>query len=453
MIKSVGVPSNSAIWVTSPHRAIHFFHVSIFCSLIPHKNKSYDAVAFSNIRCTSVVSEPRHNSSLVKSEEPADDEYEEKVVRNGSYYTDIASKIEDLSTNGLPLQAERIAFSMRSEGYLPDVATLSALMLCYASNGLVSKSLAVWDEIVNSSFVMDVQVVTKLIDVYGRMGRFDIVVRILRQIKIKDPTKLSHVYPLVISCFGKRGQLQQMEVMLKEMVSMGYSIDSAMGNAYVIYYSRFGSLSEMECAYGRLKSTRLLIEEEAIRSICSAYIKEEKFYQLGEFIRDVGLDRRNVGNLLWNVLLLSYAACFKMKSLQREFVRMTESGFRPDLTTFNIRLSAFSKMSLFWDLHVSIDHMKHENVVPDIVTYGSIIDAYLERRLGRNLDFSLGKMNVNDHVSVLTDALMFEALGKGDFHLSSEAFMEYSSKRWTYKQLIRTYLRKMSRHDQIFWNY
>ncbi|CAH9084152.1 unnamed protein product [Cuscuta europaea] len=113
MIKSVGVPSNSAIWVTTPHGAIHFFHVSIFCCLIPHKNKSYDTVAFSNIRRASVVSEPRHNSSLIKSEEPGDDEYEGKVVRNGSYYTeDIALKIEDLSTRGLPLQAERLAFGL-----------------------------------------------------------------------------------------------------------------------------------------------------------------------------------------------------------------------------------------------------------------------------------------------------------------------------------------------------
>ncbi|THG20942.1 hypothetical protein TEA_008422 [Camellia sinensis var. sinensis] len=179
------------------------------------------------------------------------------------------------------------------------------------------------------------------------------------------------------------------------MGSRGFSVDSAIGNAYIIYYSLFGSLTEIEAAYGRLKRSRILIEKDGIRAMSFAYIKEKKFYRLGEFLRDVGLGRRNVGNLLWNLLLLSYAANFKMKTLQREFLRMVEAGFHPDLTTFNIRALAFSKMSLFWDLHLSLEHMKHEQVVPDLVTYSCIVDAYLDKRLGMNLDFALSKMNVH----------------------------------------------------------
>lgn len=379
---------------------------------------------------------------------------EEKVALSGSY-ANIASSIDDLSIKGLPLVAERLVLGMKSEGFILDISILSALMLCYANNGLFSKAQAVWDEILNNSFMpLDVQVVAKLIDIYGSMGYFDMVVKILHQVRMKDSNMLPRVYARTISCFGKRGQLQLMEIMLKEMVSTGFPVDSATGNAYVIYYSRFGSLTEMECAYMRLKRSRILIEEEAIRSISTAYIKEEKFYYLGLFLRDVGLGRKNVGNLLWNLLLLSYAAKFKMKSLQREFVRMAEDGFHPDLTTFNIRTMAFSKMSLFWDLHVSLEHMKHEKVVPDLVTYGSVVDAYLDRRLGRNLDFALNKMNVNGRVAMLTDPLIFEAMGKGDFHLSSEAFLEFSRKKnWTYKELIKTYLKKKFRSNQIFWNY
>ncbi|XP_019155609.1 PREDICTED: pentatricopeptide repeat-containing protein At3g42630-like [Ipomoea nil] len=398
------------------------------------------------------ASEFRRNAHLTNPKEPWHNKVE-KVALNGSY-ANIASSIEDLSIKGLPLVAERLVLGMKSEGFLLDISTLSALMLCYANNGLLSKAQAVWDEILNSSFVLDVRVVAKLIDIYGCMGYFDMVVKILHQVQMKDSSMVPRVYALAISCFGKRGQLQLMEITLKEMVSMGFPVDSATGNAYVIYYSRFGSLSEMERAYMRLKRSRILVEEEAIRSISTAYIKEEKFYYLGQFLRDVGLGRKNVGNLLWNLLLLSYAAKFKMKSLQREFVRMVEYGFRPDLTTFNIRAMAFSKMCLFWDLHVSLEHMKHEKVVPDLVTYGSVVDAYLDRRLGRNLDFALNKMNVNDRVAMLTDPLIFEAMGKGDFHLSSDAFLEFSRKQsWTYKELIRTYLKKKFRSNQIFWNY
>ncbi|XP_009779068.1 pentatricopeptide repeat-containing protein At3g42630 [Nicotiana tabacum] len=369
-------------------------------------------------------------------------------------FADCASQILGLTRKKLPFPAERLFLDMKSEGFIPDNSTLSALMLCYASNGLFVKALAVWDEILISSFLPDVRVIVKLIDICGCNGYIDVAVRILHQIKLKNSDLLPDIYARVISRFGMKGQLELMEIMLKQMVSMGFPVDSATGNAYVIYYSNFGTLSEMEVAYGRLKMSSILIEEEAIRSISLAYLKKEKFYSLGQFVRDVGLCRRNVGNLLWNLLLLSYAANFKMKSLQREFVRMVESGFFPDLTTFNIRALAFSKMSLFWDLHVTLEHMKHEKVVPDLVTYGSVVDAYLDRSLGRNLDFALQKLNTYDCVTIATEPLVFEAMGKGDFHLSSEARLEFSKKKnWTYEELITIYLKKCVRRNQIFWNY
>lgn len=37
-----------------------------------------------------------------------------------------------------------------------------------------------------------------------------------------------------------------MELMIKEMVSPGYSVDSTTGNIYILYYSSFGTLTEME---------------------------------------------------------------------------------------------------------------------------------------------------------------------------------------------------------------
>ncbi|KAG6431591.1 hypothetical protein SASPL_109670 [Salvia splendens] len=81
-------------------------------------------------------------------------------------------------------------------------------------------------------------------------------------------------------------------------------------------------------------------------------------------------------------------------------------------------------MSLLWDLHLSLDHMRHEGVVPDLVTYGCVVDAYLDKRLGRNLNFALTKLNSSNLVPVQTDPLVFEVVGKGDFHLSSDAVME-----------------------------
>uniref|UniRef100_A0A7N1A083 Pentatricopeptide repeat-containing protein n=1 Tax=Kalanchoe fedtschenkoi TaxID=63787 RepID=A0A7N1A083_KALFE len=353
---------------------------------------------------------------------------------------------------GRPVEFHNLVESSVS---MPDCQTLCSLMLYYSKEGLYSQAQTVWDELWNSSFVPDIDIVARLFNAYCTGGQFGEVTRILHQLKSRGSNFiLPKAYSAAVSCFGKSGQLELMKGALKEMKSQGLVVDSVTANASVIYCSMFGSLSEMEAAYGRVKRSGVLIEEEGIRAIALAYIKSRKYYKLGEFTRDVGLGRLNTGNLLWNVLLLSYAANFKMKSLQREFLNMLDAGFRPDITTFNIRALAFSRMSLFWDLHLSLEHMEKEKVTPDLVTYGCVIDAYMDKRLGKSLPFALNKMNMSSYPIVLTDQLVFEALGKGDFHSSSDSFLEFSRhKKWTYKQLVATYLRKKYRSNQVFWNY
>ncbi|XP_027335485.1 pentatricopeptide repeat-containing protein At3g42630 [Abrus precatorius] len=378
-----------------------------------------------------------------------------KVVWQGNEKcVDCSSLIGNYSKKRMFHQSDGVFQDMKVDGYMPKQSTLCVLMLYYTENGLFPQAQTIWEQLLNSSFVPPVRFISKLFDAYGKHRRFDEVINVLHDMDMRNLSILPDVYSLAISCFGREGQLELMEETAKEMVARGLKMCSRTANAFLLYYSIFGSLKEMENAYGRLKKSRFLIMEEVIRAMASAYIKERKFYELGEFLRDVGLGRKNVGNLLWNLMLLSYAANFKMKSMQKEFITMVESGFRPDLTTFNIRALAFSRMSLFWDLHLSIEHMKHERVIPDLVTFGCVVDAYLDRRLGRNLDFALNKMNLDDSPELLTDPFVYEALGKGDFHMSSEAFFEFKTQRqWTYRVLIQKYLKKHYRRNQIFWNY
>ncbi|KAF2315337.1 hypothetical protein GH714_038867 [Hevea brasiliensis] len=332
-------------------------------------------------------------------------------------FVDCASLIHTLHWKRMPHLAHELLLEMKSQGFLPSNSTLSAMMLCYANNGLFPQAQVLWEELLNSSFMPSIQTVAQIFDAYGKWGLFNEVMKILDQLSYSNFSSLHEAYSLAISCFGKGGQLQLMEKTLKEMILRGFPVDSATGNAFIRYSSIHGSLTEMEAAYIRLK-------------------------------------RKDVGNLIWNFLLLSYAANFKMKSLQREFLSMLEAGFSPDLTTFNIRALAFSRMALLWDLHLSIEHMKHEKVSPDLVTYGCVVDAYLDRRLGKNLDFALNKMNLDVSPVLSTDPSVFEVLGKGDFHSSAEAFLESSlHRKWTYRELVSLYLRKQYRSNQIFWNY
>lgn len=377
--------------------------------------------------------------------------YMQKISDSAEY----EKRRKKLIKEKIPLDSYPLAGAWSTAKFLPKPSILVSDMLHYAHSGYFEEAQRIWDVLWNSSYKPKDQVVSLLIIAYAKRGLLHEVVGVLNQVKSRRYTWLPKICSLAISCFGSAGKLDLMEMALTDMVSMGFPVSSGTGNAYVIYYSMHGSFKDIETAYGQLKRSRILIEEEAIRAVSFAYLRERRFYKLGEFLRDVGMGRRNVGNLLWNLLLLSYAADFKMKSLQRKFLSMVESGFSPDLTTFNVRALAFSKMNLFWDLHLSLQHMKHEKVVPDLVTYGCVIDAYLGKRLAKNLDFALDKMvNIEDPPMIATEPFVFEVMGKGDFHLSSEAFMEFSKhKNWTYRKLIGIYIKKQQRRNQVFWNY
>ncbi|XP_010496527.1 PREDICTED: pentatricopeptide repeat-containing protein At3g42630-like [Camelina sativa] len=368
---------------------------------------------------------------------------------------DYASLIQTLSQRRLPEVAHEIFIQTKSDNLLPNYRTLCALMLCFAENGFVLGASKIWDEMLNSSFEPDLFLISKLISAYVKVGCFDEVAKITKDVDARYSKLLPVVYSLAISCFGENGQFQLMEGVIEELDSKGMPLDSATASAVVRYYSYLGSLDKMEQAYGRrLRKFGIVMEEEEMRAVLLAYLKQRKFYRLREFLSDVGLCRRDLGNLLRNSVLLSYAADFKMKSLQREFIGILDAGFTPDLTTFNIRALAFSRMALFWDLHLTLEHMRRLNIVPDLVTFGCVVDAYMDRRLARNLEFVYNRMNLDDSPAVLTDPLVFQVLGKGDFHLSSEAVLEFSPrKNWTYRMLIGVYLKKKLRRDQIFWNY
>ncbi|KAG9449307.1 hypothetical protein H6P81_009272 [Aristolochia fimbriata] len=369
-------------------------------------------------------------------------------------HVELTRLISFLGKNKMPEVAHNLFLEIQSKGMEPGCDCLSALMVCYAYNGLFSQSRAIWDEILNSSYVPEIEVIGDLMDAYGKMEQFHEMSQVMHEVTTRYPDLRSKVYPLAILCFGDCGQLELIENTMKEMISCGFKIDSTTGNAFVRYYALHGSLTEMEAAYFRLKRSQILIEKEAIRAMALAYIKERRFFKLGEFLRDVGLGRKNTGNLLWNLLLLSYAGNFRMKSLQREFLNMVGNGFSPDLTTFNIRALAFSRMAMYWDLHLSLEHMRHEKVTPDLVTYGCVVDAYLDKRLGRNLSFALDRMDPKTVPVISTDPVVFEVFGKGDFHSTSEVLLESKVKKeWTYSKLVKMYLKKQFRANQIFWNY
>ncbi|GJN04006.1 hypothetical protein PR202_ga21512 [Eleusine coracana subsp. coracana] len=335
----------------------------------------------------------------------------------------------------------------------------AALMVARAEAGDFDEAQSLWTQLLHSSAAPRLlSAAPRLLRAYASLGRADEVLLAARELSLRAPASARAVYPLAVSCLGDAGELASMEAAALEMGRRGLRVGPATGDAFLRAYASWGTVPQMEAAYRRHRRTGLLPSPSTIRAVGAAYIARKKYFKLGAFARDAGMERRrDVGTLLWNLYLLSFAANFRMKSLQRAFLEMVgPGGVRPDLTTFNVRAAAFSKMCMFWDLHLTADHMRRDGVAPDLVTHGCFVDAYVERRLARNLTFAFDRLGYGGAEPVVaTDDIVFEAFGKGGFHASSETLMESAGgkRRWTYYKLLGVYLRKTHRRNQVFWNY
>jgi hypothetical protein len=167
-------------------------------------------------------------------------------------------------------------------------------------------------------------------------------------------------------------------------------------------------------------------------------------------VKRVGLKRQTVGNYLWNALLLSRAANFAMKDSRVEFENMNDAGFYPDATTCNIMVLAYSRMKQFRELKEFIITTQNNGIAPDLVTYGAVIDIFIEEKLRPKLLEELVEFRNLDVVAeVETDPVVFEVFGKGRFHLACEALarnMEgQAMDQRTYSELIGLFLQSLNK--------
>lgn len=335
---------------------------------------------------------------------------------------------------------------MKTLGIQPSVVTHSALLQSFVDSGLFDRAERILKEMVNNGIQPNAVTYTGLIHAYGKQARYDDMTRVFKKMKRWGCSADFHTYSCLIEAYSRGGLLKRMESTWREMDFNGWKPDSATISTIIEGYAEYGDVKQMHNSYMLLKDYRILVSKNTIRSMALAYIRNCKFPELRLFARDVGLDRGDVDNLLWHSLLLSQAANFQMRNFQRDFEAMKKAGFKPDVTTFNICVLAFSRMKMFWDLHVTVLHMLSEGVSPDLVTFGAVVDAYIDGRLPfRKMFEALDELQMKGLTpDVRTDLMVFEVFGKGDFQRSSEILMQDIPRPygWTYGTLTSFYLKK-----------
>lgn len=298
--------------------------------------------------------------------------------------------------------------------------------------------------------VSNVLLCTGLIHAYGKHGMYDSMWRTFNRMKTVGVPADEFTYRTLIKAYAQGGLFERMQLTAKEMSRNDMFPDSPTLNAVVLAYAESGLVKEMEKHYEILTKYTFIPGHLTIKAMVRAYVKNSLFFQLSVFVKRVGLRRRTVGNYLWNALLLSRAANFAMEDLKKEFENMKYAGFFPDVTTCNIMALAYSRMKQFWELHELVIVMQNNGIAPDLVTYGAVIDVFIEEDLRPKLLEELVEFRNLDVVAeVETDPLVFEVFGRGGFLIACETLtrnMEgQAMDHRTYSELIGYFLQSLSK--------
>ncbi|CAN5961332.1 unnamed protein product [Sphagnum jensenii] len=350
-------------------------------------------------------------------------------------------------------EAQDLFDEMQRLGIKPTTSTYTCLLQCYAECGLFEQSEGILKQMITSGDAKPNTVTyTGLLHAYGKKGLYDQMWRIFNNMITVGIPPDELTYRSLVQNYARGGLFQRMNKALREMISKGIQPDSTCMNYVVRAYAQAGLVREMERHYSILREYEFNATRQTLRAVARAYLRNSNFYQLGQFVQSVGLRKPSIGNLLWNALLLSYAANFSMKNLEREFENMKQAGFAPDLTTYNILALAYSRMEQFWNLRVTVLEMQSSGVAPDLVTYGAVVDAFVAFRLQSRLPEALKEMRTIDLVAEMrTDSLVLEVFGKGDFYIACEDLVHNMQgvdlNLRTYANLIGFYLETLEKQS------
>lgn len=291
---------------------------------------------------------------------------------------------------------------------------------------------------------------TGLIHAYGKHGMYDDMWRTFNSMKTVGIPPDEFTYRTLIKAYAQGGLFSRMQLAVKEMSRNDMYADSPTMNTVVVAYAEAGLVKDMEKHYEILLKYSFIPGHKTIKAMVWTYVKNSLFFQLSGFVKRVGLRRRTVGNYLWNALLLSRAANFAMEDLKIEFENMKYAGFFPDLTTCNVMVLAYSRMKQFWELHELVITMQDNGIAPDLVTYGAVIDVFIEQDLRPKLLEELVEFRNLDLVAeVETDPLVFEVFGKGGFVIACETLVRnmegQGMDQRTYAELVGYFLQSLNK--------
>ncbi|KAG6399747.1 hypothetical protein SASPL_141230 [Salvia splendens] len=321
---------------------------------------------------------------------------------------------------------------MLEKGISLSVISFNSLILVYSKAGLEDEAFEVYNFMVKVGFTPSAPTYTSLLLGLSKIGRLQEAKSLIYKM-IQNGYPISRAaFTVVLDGYIKKGDMMGAQGLWNEMEMLGMAPDVVAVSAFILGLSKGGFVQQAYNMYLKMLSKGLVPNNFVYNSLISGFCN---CGELDEALR-LELEMRNRGLLpdviTFNIIikgfckqgrmksamatymemlrslppkslvqlaaaispLLNYGYCKQLDMLNAENLAntMQNSGWGPDITTYNIQIHGYCRSRRMNRAIMMLDELVSAGIVPDTVTYNTLLSGVCR--------------DILDHAMILTGKLL-----------------------------------------------
>ena len=275
---------------------------------------------------------------------------------------------------------------MHEAGCVPDAVTYSIMIDVYGKMGKYDEAVALYERLRKAGWKPDKVTYGTMVRLFGRAGYIKAAVSTFQEMKESGVQPDSVVYNILISILGRSGRMGHALKIFEEMEKTGVKPNAVTMSTVMEMYNKSGKVVEGLEIFYRLRKdvTCDVIVYNTVIKICG---DAGLVTEAGQYFREMVEVGCQPNDWTYRNMISLYAKQGMAGEAQNMFSSLTEAGYRPDVMAYTCLLQSYGNAKDYKKVKEILDEMASVNCATDDRLCCVVLN--LLNTCDRNEDFEL----------------------------------------------------------------
>ncbi|WJX24060.1 hypothetical protein P8452_13215 [Trifolium repens] len=260
---------------------------------------------------------------------------------------------------------------MEEDGLGLDVVLYSVWVCGYIEEKILVEVFRKMREMVKKGINHDFVSYTILIDGFSKLGDVEKSFTFLAKM-IKEGIRPNKVtYTAIMSAYCKKGKVEEAFGVFERMKDMGIELDEFVFVVLIDGFGRIGDFDRVFQLFDDMEKRGIHPSVVTYNAVVNGLSKYGRTKEADEFAKNVTADV-----ITYSTLLHGYTEEENVLGILETKKRLEDAGISMDVVMCNVLIRALFMMGAFEDVYALYKGMPEMDLVPNYVTYCTIIDGY-----------------------------------------------------------------------------